>query len=76
MRLNEIGPYRAQQILLQAVRPLVAAEAAKCRDLRTGILDKSNDEFDEAVHGAANTWPLGEILAARHDVQHSRIFNS
>lgn len=24
----------------------------------------------------ATTWPLGEILAARHDLQHSRIFNS
>lgn len=26
--------------------------------------------------GPATTWPLGEILAARHDQLHSRIFNS
>jgi urease accessory protein len=58
------------------VRPLVAAEAARCRNLRTGILDNSADGFDEATDGPANTWPLGEILAARHDLQHSRIFNS
>lgn len=30
----------------------------------------------EAETGPATTWPLGEILAARHDMQHSRIFNS
>jgi urease accessory protein len=24
----------------------------------------------------ATTWPLGEILSARHDLLHSRIFNS
>lgn len=32
--------------------------------------------FDATIHGPATTWPLGEILAARHDLQHSRIFNS
>lgn len=26
--------------------------------------------------GPATTWPLGEVLMARHDMQHSRIFNS
>jgi len=73
VRLNDIGPYGAQQIILHAVRPLVAAETARCRDLRTGILDGS---FNETTMGPANTWPLGEILAGRHDLQHSRIFNS
>ncbi|KAF5363305.1 hypothetical protein D9756_000202 [Leucocoprinus leucothites] len=76
VRLNEIGPYGAQQILLHAVRPLVTAEATKCRDLRTGGLSQSRDNFDRTTQGPANTWPLGEILAARHDQQHSRIFNS
>ncbi|KAF8806359.1 urease accessory protein UreF [Phlegmacium glaucopus] len=76
VRLNDIGPYGAQQILLHAVRPLVAVEAAKCRALRTGLLDSSEEGFDEIMQGPANTWPLGEILAGRHDLQHSRIFNS
>ena len=30
----------------------------------------------EAELGPATTWPLGELLTARHDMQHSRIFNS
>jgi urease accessory protein UreF len=30
----------------------------------------------EAESGPATTWPLGELLMARHDLQHSRIFNS
>jgi len=75
VRLNDLGPYGAQQILLHAVRPLVAAEATRCRNLRTGLLD-SLASFDEVSMGPANTWPLGEILAGRHDLQHSRIFNS
>ncbi|KIM46430.1 hypothetical protein M413DRAFT_441523 [Hebeloma cylindrosporum] len=76
VRLNDLGPYGAQQILLHAVRPLVATEATRCRNLRTGLLDNSVEGFDEAALGPANTWPLGEILAGRHDLQHSRIFNS
>jgi urease accessory protein len=77
VRLNDIGPYSAQQILLHAVRPLIENEAAKCRNLRTGELsDNRGSDFDQATEGPANTWPLGEILAARHDQQHSRIFNS
>ncbi|KAK0444403.1 hypothetical protein EV421DRAFT_1890577 [Armillaria borealis] len=79
VRLNDIGPYNAQQILLHAVRPLVAAEASRCRSLTTGIIPHlltDDGTFDETIQGPANTWPLGEILAARHDLQHSRIFNS
>lgn len=76
VRLNDIGPYGAQQILLHAVRPLVVAEVARCRELRTGEASEDKDGFDRTTHGPANTWPLGEILAARHDQQHSRIFNS
>ena len=50
-------------------------------EMETEMEDKSTEEdawawADEAERGAATTWPLGEILAARHDLQHSRIFNS
>lgn len=76
VRLNNIGPYGAQQILLHTVRPLVATEAGRCRELCTGELDEDKHGFDRITHGPANTWPLGDILAARHDQQHSRIFNS
>ncbi|KAJ3516282.1 hypothetical protein NLJ89_g1220 [Agrocybe chaxingu] len=76
VRLNDLGPYGAQQILLHAVRPLVVAETERCKHLRTGLLQGSNDGFDDTLSGPANTWPLGEILAGRHDLQHSRIFNS
>jgi urease accessory protein len=34
------------------------------------------DWTKEAELGPATTWPLGELLMARHDMQHSRIFNS
>ena len=85
VRMNIIGPYGAQQLLLYAIRPIVTAESKACGTLRTG-LKHSRDRFDASVpsidenaltfNGPATTWPLGEILAARHDLQHSRIFNS
>ncbi|KAJ7068611.1 UreF-domain-containing protein [Mycena amicta] len=74
VRLNAIGPYAAQQLLLHTISPFVDAEVAKCARLRTGELAGAG--WDETRDGPANTWPLGEILAARHDLQHSRIFNS
>ncbi|KIY49475.1 urease accessory protein UreF [Fistulina hepatica ATCC 64428] len=74
VRLNAIGPYNAQQILLHLIKPLVAAALEQCKDLRTPIF--STPDFDMARHGPATTWPLGEILTTRHDLQHSRIFNS
>ncbi|KZT05650.1 uncharacterized protein LAESUDRAFT_743894 [Laetiporus sulphureus 93-53] len=78
VRLNTVGPYAAQQLLLHGVRPLVETEAARCRNLRTGYESAASEKaaFDETGQGPAVTWPLGEILAARHDLQHSRIFNS
>ncbi|RDX53857.1 hypothetical protein OH76DRAFT_1399000 [Lentinus brumalis] len=81
VRLNTIGPYAAQQLLLHAVRPLVDAEMSRCKHLGTGHTEATDgageDMWDEdVVRGPAMTWPLGEILAARHDLQHSRIFNS
>ena len=83
--MNTLGPYAAQQLLLHAIRPLVAAEAKQCATLRTGLKPRHIREtpesrtFDEEIlthSGPAMTWPLGEILAARHDLQHSRVFNS
>ncbi|KAJ7228331.1 hypothetical protein GGX14DRAFT_612237, partial [Mycena pura] len=81
VRLNAIGPYAAQQLLLHAVGGLVDAEIRKCARLRTGMLHDEDDSnpsasWDDTRDGPTNTWPLGEILAARHDLQHSRIFNS
>ena len=83
VRMNTIGPYAAQQLLLHVVRPIVSTETQRCKDFRTGIRTKTIDGSDRPdtsnisiEDGPAMTWPLGEILAARHDLQHSRIFNS
>ncbi|EKM59272.1 uncharacterized protein PHACADRAFT_86419 [Phanerochaete carnosa HHB-10118-sp] len=85
VRMNIIGPYAAQQLLLHAVKPLVTEEAKRCGTLRTGLKRRSenkdidSDPFDGDIltyNGPASTWPLGEILGARHDLQHSRVFNS
>jgi urease accessory protein len=76
VRLGNIGPYRSQQLLLHIVRPLVAAEASRCARFRTGMLDEDDGEFNMVMDGPANTWPLGEVIAARHDSQYSRVFNS
>ena len=81
VRMNIIGPYAAQQLLLHAARPIVTAEARRCKDLRTGLStgkpnDNTSADHVQLLDGPAMTWPLGEILAARHDRQHSRIFNS
>ena len=81
VRLNTIGPYAAQQLLLHAVRPLVDCEMARCKHLTAGLPSSpADDELkntdEDEIRSPAMTWPLGEILAARHDLQHSRIFNS
>ena len=79
IRMNSIGPYAAQQLLLHAVRPLVDAEAKRAEGLSTCVLreaDEEEDVFVQSQFGPASTWPLGEIIAARHDQLHSRIFNS
>ncbi|KAI9068476.1 hypothetical protein FKP32DRAFT_1618673 [Trametes sanguinea] len=80
VRLNTIGPYAAQQLLLHAVRPVVESEMLRCKHLTTACITSQRSstaaQDDDALLGPAMTWPLGEILAARHDLQHSRIFNS
>lgn len=73
--MNLIGPYAAQQLLLYAVKPIVDDQLDKCRFMTSkGILGDSPDLAGDT--NPINTWPLGEILAARHDLQHSKIFNS
>ena len=79
VRLNTIGPYAAQQLLFHVVKQFVDEELAVCKDLRTGLqdsIDGKDGEISDDWNGAASTWPLGEILAARHDLLHSRVFNS
>ncbi|KAI6047540.1 hypothetical protein EDC04DRAFT_2556552 [Pisolithus marmoratus] len=77
VRMNTIGPYLAQQMLLSDIKPLVDTLVAECCNLRSGLLTAGEDP-DEMTYatGPASTWPLGEIVAIRHDLQHSRIFNS
>ncbi|KAF8524608.1 UreF-domain-containing protein [Hysterangium stoloniferum] len=70
IRMNVIGPYAAQQLLLHAIKPLVEG----C--VKHGYLPIPEKGDIAQVEGPTNTWPLGEILATRHDLQHSRVFNS
>lgn len=79
IRLNTIGPYAAQQILLHSVKGIVDS-CMSCKVIKTGLRwdnpDSDVQDIAESEECVASTWPLGEILAARHDLQHSRIFNS
>ncbi|KAK4046486.1 hypothetical protein OIV83_006012 [Microbotryomycetes sp. JL201] len=86
IRLNIVGPYVAHRMLLHDVRPIVQATLEKYgnklrveQDVEPSAPDErlwwkrsSEDEDQEP----ATTWPLAEILAARHDQLHSKIFNS
>ena len=80
VRMNTIGPYLAQQLLLRDVRPIIDTLISRCGGISAAILMDSSsnrENTDELpLNGPANTWPLGEILAMRHDLQHSRMFNS
>lgn len=77
-------------MLLHTFKHIIENEAALLNDnegsATTGLLDDGDrsrqkeegfwDWTKEAELGPATTWPLGELLMARHDMQHSRIFNS
>ncbi|KAF8138346.1 hypothetical protein EV363DRAFT_1313719, partial [Boletus edulis] len=80
VRMNTIGPYLAQQLLLRDIRPILDTLVTQCATITTAVFidrDRDHPGTDELpLNGPANTWPLGEILAMRHDLQHSRIFNS
>lgn len=81
VRLNLAGPYAAQRLLLvdirQVVNKVLREEEERCsrRDSRRSGQSAAEADLDDE-DGPATTWPLGEILAARHDQLHSRIFNS
>ncbi|KAF9782754.1 UreF-domain-containing protein [Thelephora terrestris] len=75
VRLNTIGPYASQQLLLHVIRPIVDVEFDNVKGLRTYPGEEITRD-EGVLNGPATTWPLGEILASRHDLQHSRIFNS
>lgn len=78
--MNIIGPYLAQQLLLRDVRSIVDTFVTQCSTVTSAISINGScnrEDTDELPpNELANTWPLGEILAMRHDLQHSRIFNS
>jgi len=89
--MNIIGPYASSQMLLHPFKDIIERETANLNDgtnetNTTGRLqyptqqEQKDDSFwswtKEAELGPATTWPLGELLTARHDMQHSRIFNS
>jgi urease accessory protein len=89
--MNIIGPYASSQMLLHPFKDIIERETANPNDgtsetNTTGLLNhhaqgsQKADSFwgwtREAELGPAATWPLGELLTARHDMQHSRIFNS
>jgi urease accessory protein len=91
VRMNIIGPYASSQMLLHPFKDIIERETANLNDglnetNTTGLLkdlthgSQKDDSFwgwtEEAELGPATTWPLGELLTARHDMQHSRIFNS
>lgn len=67
-----MGPYAAQRILLHDVRGIVDSAFDMSCDI--GVNDDSSDDVDDV--GPASTWPLIELIGSRHDLLHTRIFNS
>ncbi|KAK1927010.1 hypothetical protein DB88DRAFT_448313 [Papiliotrema laurentii] len=83
VRLNIIGPYASSQLLLHPMRTLIESTTSRyaASPGRTSLDDADNEsigfwDWAETDYGPATTWPLGEVLSGRHDLQHSRIFNS
>jgi hypothetical protein len=81
-RLNQIGPYNAQTLLLHAVPPIIDAELAHYLkqpwegDVTISSRQPREDEEEEDVAGPAGVWPLGDVLQGRHDWMHSKMFNT
>ncbi|TIB65341.1 hypothetical protein E3P77_02722 [Wallemia ichthyophaga] len=82
VRLNVLGPYAAQKILLHDARDIVDSAFHRCCHVRVGNLDSvggdyvyDTDDADDHI-GPATTWPLIELIGSRHDLLHTRIFNS
>ncbi|KAI9637267.1 uncharacterized protein MKK02DRAFT_23978 [Dioszegia hungarica] len=79
VRLNLIGPYLSSQLLLHPTNGILARHEVIPSEVEDEWSGGRGDFWDwaiEAEKGPATTWPLGEVLVARHDLQHSRIFNS
>ncbi|KAI9453070.1 hypothetical protein F5148DRAFT_985712 [Russula earlei] len=76
VRMNILGPYAAQQLLLYAVQPMLSDTLSSTAHLVSGALQNGVSWENADEQFPATTWPLGEILSARHDLLHSRIFNS
>jgi urease accessory protein len=83
VRFNHIGPYASSQLLLHPCRDLIDNTISKYLDSTSGQHHRSSGASDDDFwawaddqEGPATTWPLGEVLTGRHDLQHSRIFNS
>lgn len=82
VRLNLIGPYLSSQLLLHPYRTIIDTATVELVKSAEHTQDDHGAAVDpwgwakEAEEGPATTWPLGEILMSRHDLQHSRIFNS
>ncbi|KAK4684799.1 urease accessory protein, partial [Tremellales sp. Uapishka_1] len=83
VRLNLIGPYSSSQLLLHPFHKIISEELEYQQIITES--DRSTNESkeedfwswtSEAEKGPSTTWPLGEIMMGRHDLQHSRIFNS
>lgn len=77
VRLNSLGPYLSTQLLAGPMKGIL--DDVMKEEEREESTEKTEAGWEwakDAESGPATTWPLGEILAARHDMQHSRIFNS
>jgi len=90
--LNLIGPYLAHRLLLWDIRSLVdEATEHLVRSSRLGAKQEEetveedwweNDKEWEFVkekgtpREPVTTWPLGEIVASRHDQLFTKVFNS
>ena len=74
VRLNILGPYAAQKLLMYDVKSIV--DDAFDRERNIGCNLDNNEDVEDDDIGPATTWPLIELLSSRHDLLHTRIFNS
>src|SRR5258708_63585 len=74
VRMNILGPYAAQQLLLHAVKPLLCEAISSTAHLVSGAMKEEFHTELPAEQLPATTWPLGELLSARHDLLHSLLF--
>ncbi|KAH8914319.1 hypothetical protein BT69DRAFT_1232763 [Atractiella rhizophila] len=85
VRLNLIGPYASQRILVTRGDDVITRALSSTEKL-SSLASSSSQRSDAAptkaevmlngLKNSATTNPLMEILSGRHDVVHSRMFNS